>query len=73
MKLFLFNLIGEAKDWIKSQHNQSLISWIDVESNFLQDYFHQPGMPELNMIFPLLDKDKRNYSMSHGKDFSYCS
>jgi hypothetical protein len=39
MKHFQFSLVGEAKDWLKSQTNQILTSWDDLEKNFLIRFF----------------------------------
>ena len=37
--LFPLSLIGEAKEWLKSQSNHSLTSWRDVEEKFLTRFF----------------------------------
>ena len=37
--LFPISLIGEAKEWLKSQPNQSLTSWRQVEEKFLTRFF----------------------------------
>ena len=39
LKLFLFSLVGKAKDWLNSHPNQSLRRWSEVEEKFLQKKF----------------------------------
>jgi len=39
LRLFPFSLAGKVKEWLKSQLNQSLTNWTEVEEKFLNRFF----------------------------------
>jgi len=46
LRLFPFSLSKKAKAWLKSQPNQSITSWKDVEAKLLSRFFPQSNNTE---------------------------
>ncbi|GKD73003.1 reverse transcriptase domain-containing protein [Tanacetum coccineum] len=68
LMLFPFSLAGAARRWLEKELPRSILTWEDLVSKFINEFFPPQERQTFEMKFLIFNKSLKNRFMRHGID-----